>query len=926
MQPLQPNETFAKIALKSLSVSIRIALFLTFHFAIVYNIQAQGDSIATEFNDSIQQRLQPSDLQELDTNIIVKDTASISENLAVDSLSADSLRASSKPKQSALEDKVVYNAKDSMKISLVEETMYLYGEASVKYMDIELKADYIELNYTKEEVFAKGSLDTAGNVIGKPVFNQGSQNFESDSIKYNFNTENGIIYHIVTQQGEGYLHSEKSRRHENGHIHAYGNKYTTCDAEHPHFYLALNKAIIIPEDKIIAGPSYFVVQDIPIKILGLPFGFFPNTTNRSSGLLFPTYGEDRQRGFYLLDLGWYQVLGDYADFRILGDFYSKGSWGMESTLSYKRRYYYGGNFSFNYNINKNNDDATFLENKGYRILWSHRQDAKANPTQNFSANVNFSSSNYEKYNSYDPYEYTQNQKSSSISFTKNWPGTPFSLALSANANNNSQSKTVTMNLPTGSFNMNSIYPFRRKTGSGKYKWYENVNIRYTSKFDNQIFTYDTIVFSQQTLDTMKYGFRHDIPLSVNFKIGNLITVTPSLNYSGILNSGYSVMDSTVYIDGVGVVQYTHHVKELTYAHAINPSIGVSFAPKLYGMYASTKEDGYIKAVRHVLSPSAGFSFTPDMNKFNRNYYDSVHYINSEGERIYYGLFNPFKNEVNSSPPSSSGRSGSVSLSLNNNLEMKVRPKNDTADEAKKVVILENLRFSTSYSPFAESFKWADVSMTTGTKLFKRKLSIQLNGSFSPYADLGNDTITNKRIEKFYYKTQNGINFLRPTRFSVSSSFTLKSHAGKKGSDEANQQNTDVSTNEEEFVGSELDFNPSGYSGQYVDFDIPWSLSFRHSWSWNRASSRTTRTNSVSVNGDFSLTPKWKIGVVTGYDFEAKRITSTKLNIHRDLHCWQMSFSVIPFGQRASYSFTIQAKSSLLRDLKYEKKPNYYDNY
>lgn len=931
MQPLQPNKTIAKIALKSLSVSIRIALFLTFQFAIVYNIQAQGDSLISVLNDTLSNTTEFNVLTESDTVFMTRDTAIESRNLALDSLSADSLsadslKASSKPKKGALEDKVIYSAKDSMKISLVKETMYLYGEASVKYLDIELKADYIELNYAREEVFAKGTLDTAENVIGKPVFNQGSQNFESDSIKYNFKTENGIIYHIVTQQGEGYLHSDKSRRHENEHIHAYGNKYTTCDAEHPHFYLALNKAIIIPEDKIVAGPSYFVLEDIPIKVLGLPFGFFPNTTKRSSGLLFPTYGEDRQRGFYLLDLGWYQVLGDYADFRILGDFYSKGSWGMESTLSYKRRYYYGGNFSFNYNHNKNNDDPTFLENKGYRIRWSHRQDAKANPTQNFSASVNFSSSNFERYNSYEPYEYTQNQKSSSISYTKNWPGTPFSLAMSANANNNSQNQTVTMNLPTGSFNMNSIYPFRSKTGSGKYKWYENVNISYKSKFDNQIFTYDSSVFSQQTLDTMKYGFRHDIPLAVNFKIGNIITISPSLNYSGILNSGYSVVDSTILTEDAGVVQYTHHEKELVYAHAVNPSISVSFAPKLYGMYGSTKEGSYIEAVRHVISPSARFSFTPDMSKINRVYQDSTFYTDTAGVRQYYNLFNPFKNEVNSSPPSVSGKSGTLTLSLNNNLEMKVRPKNDTSNEAKKIVILENLGINTSYNPFAESFKWRDVTMTSGTKLFKKKLGIQFNATFSPYADLGNDSITNKRIEKFYYKTQNGINFLRPTRFSISSSFTIKSQAGKKGSDKENAESTDVSPDEQEFMGNDLDFNPSGYSGQYVEFDIPWSLSVRHSWSWNRTNRRTTRTNSATVNGDFSLTPKWKIGGTVTYDFEAKKASAPRINIHRDLHCWQMSFMVIPFGTRASYSFTIQAKSTLLRDLKYEKKPNYYDNF
>ncbi|MGD2035197.1 MAG: putative LPS assembly protein LptD, partial [Bacteroidales bacterium] len=581
--------------------------------------------------------------------------------------------------------------------------------------------------------------------------------------------------------------------------------------------------------------------------------------------------------------------------------------------------------SFDYNLNKDVDDIAEPESKNYRIRWSHRQDAKANPTQNFSANVNFSTSKYEQYNSYNPNEYVNNHKSSSINYSKSWPNAPFNLSLSANASQNSQTGSVNMNLPSGSFNMRQIYPFRSKSGSGKYKWYENVNFKYDLSFDNQIFTYDSILFSQETLDTMKYGFRHNIPLSVNFKIGKLITITPSMTYTGFINSGRTVMDSVV-LDNENsrIREYSHHVKEPVYAQAINPSIGISIAPKFYGMFLSTKENSYVEAVRHVISPSAGFSFVPDMKKINRNYYDSLYYINEQGDREYHRLFNPFQGEVNSSPPSSSGRSGSLSLALNNNLEMKLRPKSDTSDEARKVVLIDNLRFSTGYSPWAESFKWQDVSMSANTRLFNQKLNIQLTGNFSPYAYMLDSL--GRREEVFYYKTQNGINFLRPTRFSLSTGFSLKSKAGEqdgKGEEGQDEAGTGYAGDFEEY---EMDFTPSGYSGQYVDFSIPWSFTVNYSWSWSRPAKVTSRSNSVNLRGDFSLTPKWKISAMTGYDIEAKKITSTKLNIHRDLHCWQMTFSVIPFGRHASYSFTIQAKASLLRDLKYEKKPNYYDNF
>lgn len=855
----------------------------------------------------------------------------IHDSISIDTTVPDTVVIIPKRRKSALEDKVQYSAKDSMRISITGKKLYLFGEAHVTYTDIELNAEYIELDLGKEEVFARGVYDTIGKVTGKPVFKKGDESFESDSLKYNFSTEKGVIFHIITQQGEGYLHSDKTKRHENGHIHIKDGKYTTCDAEHPHFYLSLNKGIVIPEDKIVTGYAYMVLEDVPINILFVPFGFFPNTTKRSSGILFPSYGEENRRGFFLRDGGWYQVLGDHADLTIRGDVYTRGSWAIRNTLSYKFRYKYSGNFGFDYAMNKDKDDPTYVPTKDYKLMWSHRQDPKANPTQNFSANVNYRSVEYDRLHSYNTESYLSNNTSSSISFSKRWPGTPFNLSLSANATQNSQSRQTNFNLPTGSFNMSSIYPFRNESGSGKYKWYENISLTYSSKFDNQIedstewffSDIDSLRHQAWAFENMENGFQHSIPLAVNFKLGKLVTITPSLSYTGKLYSAYTVMDSVIYDTAENdVVEYSHEVQEFKYAQAVNPSISVSFTPKMYGMYQSTRQDGYVEAVRHVISPSVSISFTPDMRKINRNYYDTLRYLDENDSLVYHRVFNIFEDQLYRDPPSSNGKSGSLRLALNNNLEMKVHPKNDTTGEAKKVSILDNLNFSTSYNPFKEEFKWSDVTMVAGTKILNNKLNLRINGKFTMYASdsLGRD------IDEFYYKNMGGgLHFLRLRSISFTTGYSIRSKSGKD-EEEGEEETSEDEVGERYLTESDLEFMPGYLTSGYVDFSIPWSFNFDYHWSYSKRNLRTVRTHTVDISGDFSLTQKWKIGMSGGYDIENDVVVFPRFSIHRDLHCWEMTFTSIPLGPRKSYTFTIRAKASLLRDLKYEKKPNWYDQF
>lgn len=863
-------------------------------------------------------------LAQITDSVVVADTLFAADTLAPapDSVVADSLLTGKKDaKKPFLEAEVRYASEDSLIFKVGDKKVFLYDKANVDYQDISLKADRIEYNFNWKTVSAAGAIDSSGKLAGKPEFTQGSDKFTFDTINYNFDSRKGKIKNIITQQGEGYVHSMYTKRFADGEIHMRKGMYTTCEADHPHFYIALTKAISIPKNKTISGPAYLVFEDIPLPILGLPFGFFPNTSTRASGLILPDFRDEQRRGFGLVNGGWYMALGEYVDLTILGSIFSRGTWMASTKSSYYKRYKFTGNFNADFAMNRINDDPTAPESKDFKVQWSHAQDAKANPTRKFSANVNFSTASYEQKQSTNVNNLLSNQKNSSISYSKNWPGRPFNFAANLNGTQSTKTRQVNLTLPSMTFNMNRIYPFRGKNSDGKYNWLENIQVSYNSQLQNKISTTDSLLFTRDTWKKMQSGFSHNIPISLaGIKLFKLINITPTVNYNGVLFPYYirktPGADTSLFQTNKMKIDT---VRKITYAHAVGTSLGISASPKIYGMFISKRTDSYIEAVRHVMTPSISASYTPDMSSLMPNYYRKVADPATITRPASYTEYSIYDGQINR-PPSLNKQSASVRFGLNNNLEMKVRSKSDTTGQGKKIVLLDNLNFSTGYNPLASSFKWSNVSMTGSTSLFKNRLNLQFNSTFDPYAL---DSLY-KRVDKFQINEKGRL--FRTTSASISAGFRLQSGAAdkKKSSGEAKPEE-DLPEGMVPGYDDTFDDASGAYRSDYVDFDIPWSLNVDYSWSYSKPTNKASYTHTVRLSGDISITPKWKIGANTGYDMVAKEFSITNISIHRDLHCWEMRISVVPFGDYRSYSFTINARSSILRDLKYDKKESWYDN-
>lgn len=866
----------------------------------------------------------------VDTMNVINDTTGFdiaaSDTLLNDTSLADT--AATNETDDAIDYPVNYTATDSIITSINDEKIYLYGDGMVTYDDIELTADYIEFDMPTREVYATGWPDSTGQIAGEPVFKQGGEEFQSEELRYNFGSRKGYINNIKTQQQEGYLHSQITKRQPNGHIHIKNGKYTTCDADHPHFYVGLTKAIAIPNDKIVSGPAYLVIEDIPLPLI-LPFGFFPNTkAERTKGILVPIYGEETNRGFFLKNGGFYWPINDYMDLKLTGDIYSRGTWGLQMATTYRKRYKFSGSIDGRYYENETNPNEIIDEPnpKDFSIRWSHRQDPKANPNSNFSASVNYSTQSFDRNHSLNIQERLTNTKTSSISYQKIWPNSPFNFSASLNHSQNSRTNSVNMTVPNMNLSMNQIYPFRGENMTGKPKWYQNIRLGYSSETRNELKTVEDSLFHAIDFQDFDNGYRHNIPLSLNFKLLKLLNLTPNVSYTGMV---YTNKVNKVYNPNMisetgdtGIV-VTEDRPGLYYAHAWRPSVGTSVNPKVYGFF-TFGENSRVQAIRHMIAPTASFSISPDMEGMVPEYYQPVRntetgeiHENVNGVEQYYSIF---EDELYGTP-SVRGRSGSVSLGLNNNLEMKIFPKNDTVDKPEKVTLLDNLNFTTSYNIFAEEFKWRPVSMSARTTLFNRKLSINANGSLDPY---GTDSINGRlqRINKFAISQNDQL--FRLTRFGVSMNISFRSQAG--GDDDQEQQETTNISN----AGLPVDEfgNPVGdmFGYNYVDFSIPWSISASYSFNYSKPLDRKTLTQTLSLNGDFSLTPKWKISYRTGYDFQRKEFSLTSFRIHRDLHCWEMSLHLIPFGPNKSYHFTINVKSTILKDLKFDKKSSPWDRY
>lgn len=863
-------------------------------------------------------------------SVAVPDTNRLSfKPLGSDSLGNDSLLVEDQG-SSDLQDEVKYSAEDSVIYDAAASKVYLFHNARVDYTNLSLTAEYIEIDLAKNIAFAKGLPDSTGKLKGRPVFAQGAEKYEANSMTYNFKSKRAKIQGIVTKQGEGYIHGESVKKTPENEMYINDARYTTCNLEHPHFHIQATKIKVIPHKKLITGPFNLHFMDLPTPF-GFAFGIFPTPQSASSGIIVPTYGEAVDRGFFLRNGGYYWHISDYVDAKFLGDIYSKGSYGFSVLGNYKKRYGFSGNIDLRYAYRKSGDDDLTPVGRDFWVTWNHLPETKG--SSSFSASVNLGSSSYNQRNSFSPTNYLSSTFSSNVSYSKTFKGTPFSLSINARQQQNVVTKQVDIDLPTLNFNMNRIYPFKRGSSSGK-TWWEKISFSYTMAMQNTISNapvagqsfggakilqesniyQDSILPVKrenfdQLIDRMKNGVRHTIPLSTSFSVLKYIQVSPGFNYSEVwymrrLDYNWRSDVNRLDIDTI---------RQFSRAYNYNTSVG--FQTRLYGIFFVRKAG--IEAIRHIMNPSLGFSYTPDFSDPRLGMAKDVQ-IDSTGKTA---RLSPFANAIYGGTPSR-GRSGAVSFSLSNTLEMKVKNKKDTTGKEpfRKINLLDNLNLSTSYNLAADSFQLSAFNLTARTTLFG-KLNINLNGVIDPYVyqapvrNAAGTIIQDQRKTPVYaWKAGQGVGRLSAFNLAMGTSLNPKAREKKKFS---KPRPTALEERELEFINNNPDL--------YVDFNIPWNVNLSYNLTYSKAGfAKSNIMQSLSFSGDVNLTSKWKIGFNSGYDFVNKTLVYPNINIYRDLHCWEMRFNWVPTGNRGSYSIDINVKASVLQDLKLSRRRSWFD--
>lgn len=857
--------------------------------------------------------------------VIAKDSINIPKNDSISGLPVTESK-DTVPK-AVLEDVITYSAEDSTIADFENQKVYMYKKGVVNYQNIELKADYIMLDLVNKEVYAEGLPDSTGTVVGTPVFTEGEDKFESKTIRYNFETQKGIITDVKTTQGDGFVHSQLTKKISKDEFVLREGKYTTCDAPHPHFYLQMTKAKVISNKTIITGPAYLVLEDFPIYFPMIPFGYFPTTSTYTSGILIPTYGEEQTRGFFLRDGGYYWAANDHFDLAVRGDIYSKGSWATKVHSNYRVRYRYNGSFDFSYNLNKYSEvplpDARTT--KGFSLNWSHSQDSKANPNRTFSASVNLSTSSFDKENSYvnsteSVKNYLQTQKSSSISYSRKFENTPFNLSLNLRHSQNSRDTTISLSLPELTFNMSKINPFKQKNRVGAVKWYEKISFSYSGNIKNSISDVkEKDLLSKSIVKDWKNGWQHSIPISLpSFNLLKFINFSPSFQYSerwytSYINKQYDP-NYNIIIPG----EDPHIVVDTVYGFRrnYNYSYSLSSSTTIYGQYIIKNPNSKIKAIRHKITPSIGFSYTPDFGKAKYRFWGT--YVDGNGVDHYYDHF-----ERGVFGSASRGESGAISFNLNNNLEAKVLEladsitSKDEKPKFKKVKIID-VGMSTSYNMIADSLKLSPISLNARSTI--KGVGVNLNANINPYMVDGKGDIYNE----YTWNHKSGLGKLgRLTNASLSFGMNFESKKGKK-------EDTEKKAKDKKKVEEEIPVRDD--EQQYVDFNIPWSFRFDYSFYYNNSYKpdsngkiKGTINQSLNFGGKLSLTEKWQMSMNTNFDIQAMKFSFTTVDITRTLHCWSMSFNFVPFGDRKSYSFNLSASSAFLKDLKVSKQSSWRDN-
>lgn len=865
------------------------------------------------------------------------------DSLSVDStltLPADTLASDSvKKKSNAIDAPVVYESNDSM-VWVRGGNAYLYGEAKVNYQNIELTAGVITMNMDSSLVHASAHIDTLGNASSLPVFKDGGTPYESDRMSYNFKSKKGYINNVFTQQSDGFLMGRDAKKDEDNTFYAQNARYTTCDADHPHFYVALTKAKMRPEKDVVFGPAYLVVADVPLP-LAIPFGFFPFTSEYSSGFIMPSYGDELERGFYLRDGGYYFAISDKIDLRLTGEIFTKGSWGVAASSNYAWRYKFSGNFNLSYLVTKQGERnlPDYSVGKNFKIQWNHRQDAKSMPNSNFSASVNFATSAYERANLnslYNPVLNSQSVRTSSVSYSKTFQSIGLTLSATANISQNVQDSTLSLTFPSLNISLNKKYPFKRKKRAGDERWYEKISLSYSGQLSNSITTKENKLFKSNLARDWNNGFKHTIPISATFQLFNYINITPSFNYTERwylrkVNQSWDDATQSVVKDTV-----------FGFNRVYNYNVALSMNTTLYGFYqpAGFLKNSRVQMVRHVFKPSLSFSYAPDFGAHRYGYYDTYTYTDDDGEARTVE-YSPYQGSMFGVP--GKGRTGSISLDIGNNVEMKWRTKSDSI---KKVSIIDELGASLSYNLAAKRQPWSNLSTRLRLKLTKN-YTFSFNAVWATYAYEFNDrgqVVVGDRTEWSYGR------FGRFQGMSHNLSYTFNNGTWgkllkflkldkKKDTDEEDEEEMnnedEVQRNAEKMKGASMrsargqSKNADVDDDGYMPFKFPWSFTVSYGivMAEDRSAPiniRTMRypysfTQNLNFSGNIGISDEWRINFTSGYNFEHKKLTTTTMNISRDLHCFEMSCGIV-LAPYTSFNFTFRATSQMLADvLKYDKR-------
>ena len=906
-------------------------------------VQSESNSQADTTRRSINKLANLVDTTKMDSiqRAIYRHNKAIDDSIHLDSLN--------RKKKNGIDAPVTYSGEDSLVYDAKSKVAYIYGSSAVKYENMDLTSDRIQMSLDSSLVRAVGSPDSTEKkgVKGRPLFKMAGSEYESDTIAFNFKTKKGFINNVYTQQEDGYLTSEMSKRDSSGVIYLKHGRYTTCDEEHPDFYIALSRAKVRPGKDVVFGPAYLVVADVPLPLV-IPYGFFPFTKKFSSGIIMPSYGDEQDRGFYLRDGGYYFAMGDKWDLKLIGEIYTQGSWGISAASNYRKRYRYNGSFLASFQDTRTGDKGMpdYARQTSFKIQWSHRQDAKANPFSSLSASVNFATSSYERNNLtslYNPQSLTQSTRTSSISWSTNFSSIGMSLSSTANLNQNMRDSSVAMTLPDLNVSISRFYPFRRKHMVGNQRWYEKISMSYTGHLSNSINTKEDRLMKANLLKEWRNGIQHSIPVSGSFTLLNYVNVSPSFNFTDRMYSRKveRSWDTAAQKEKNDTTYGFHNVYDW--------NLALSASTKLYGFFVPNKKifGDKVMAIRHVITPSVSFSYAPDFGSARYGYYGTYQKTDAHGN-VSLVEYSPYEGALYGVP--GKGKSGNISWDISNNLEMKIKSDHDKDSLGyKKISLIDELGLTMSYNSAATTHKWSDLSMRIRLKWWKN-YTFNMNAVFGTYAYeldangkpyIGNHTLWGMG------------KFGRFQGFSQNLSFTLTPEKLRKWFGGGNSEDEEAPGRDKEGVDTDIESNIDedmieGQRGArkkkeggktatdddgYMLFNMPWSLTFGYGitmrentdikkFNYDKMRYPYKFTQTLNVSGNLRISDGWNISFSSGYDFENHAMSMTTASLQRDLHCFNMSCQVV-LAPYTSYNFTFRANASTLTDaLKYDKRSGY----